>query len=520
MTANEQSYAEAREGRAERTTRPPELSSWLRALFANWKLLAAGAVMGLGLAGAYLLTSPRQYASEALIAPSRSITQVQFEPKIQTVNDSSPQPGTSALTPERRQALVDLVRSTEIEQKVIQALQGQFPAEELRPGELIQRVRASLRPRSEILSIQAESTSPDAAVAVTNAWASEYVDQVNRIYASAGPDNSILALHDKAQRDLQQAQNALINSMRESRLEQLDSSIRDREHRMFLLQSAYQAGAYSQPDNSAAAQQQKAPQQTTSPNIPAGTRPPAATVDAATARGDYRLAEVRTLDDLAQTIRRLDATRENVRVLLSQADSGDSPSSGVALTLVKAQLVSISDGLPRQTQLQLPATNSGSADELRSLADNIDQVRDRVAAEFETRRATYEQNRDAQIAALDDELRTLRSQREQADAERKQLTLQRDVALDTYTALARKVEEQRIAQGAVGHEVELASRAAFAVSGGKNVVLTLTASFVLGALVVAAIVLLQLRPWLPREERVVVRPYHPLERRQARVIDN
>jgi hypothetical protein len=357
-------------------------------------------------------------------------------------------------------------------------------------------------------------------VAVTNAWASEYVDQVNRIYASAGPDNSILALHDKAQRDLQQAQNALINSMRESRLEQLDSSIRDREHRMFLLQSAYQAGAYSQPDNSAAAQQQKAPQQTTSPNIPAGTRPPAATVDAATARGDYRLAEVRTLDDLAQTIRRLDATRENVRVLLSQADSGDSPSSGVALTLVKAQLVSISDGLPRQTQLQLPATNSGSADELRSLADNIDQVRDRVAAEFETRRATYEQNRDAQIAALDDELRTLRSQREQADAERKQLTLQRDVALDTYTALARKVEEQRIAQGAVGHEVELASRAAFAVSGGKNVVLTLTASFVLGALVVAAIVLLQLRPWLPREERVVVRPYHPLERRQARVIDN
>jgi uncharacterized protein involved in exopolysaccharide biosynthesis len=41
----------------------------------------------------------------------------------------------------------------------------------------------------------------------------------------------------------------------------------------------------------------------------------------------------------------------------------------------------------------------------------------------------------------------------------KQQTLERDLAWDTYSALARKLEERKVAQTTGGHEVEIASKA-------------------------------------------------------------
>src|SRR5690348_11804664 len=86
--------------------------SWLVMLALNWKALLICTLLAALAAGVPLALAPRQYAAESLIAPTESWTQVQFEPKIKTVDSNAPQPNQPAvMTPERRQALVDLIRS-------------------------------------------------------------------------------------------------------------------------------------------------------------------------------------------------------------------------------------------------------------------------------------------------------------------------------------------------------------------------------------------------------------------------
>jgi hypothetical protein len=209
------------------------------------------------------------------------------------------------------------------------------------------------------------------------------------------------------------------------------------------------------------------------------------------ARDDYRLAEVRTLNDLAQTLRRLDDTKQSVQVLLNKADNaGIAPSDTAALAVLKAQLVAISDGLPSQVQFQLPTTSTGdSVEDLRQLSTSIDQARSSVSSELDARRTAYEAKRAQDMQQLQDSLRSLRADVEARTAQRKALTLQRDVTWNTYSALASKVEERKVAEATTGSEVELAARATTAVPSNSHPAVVLAAAAVIG-LVIAAIVVL------------------------------
>lgn len=451
---------------------------WVSTLSAHWPLLALGAVIVPLLMAPFLFTAPKQYVAEALIAPTRARTQVQFEPSIKTVADGSSPQGTGAFTPERRQALVDLIRSSAVERQVVEQLSstGQYPG--LRTGELVQQISGGLRPRSEILSIQAVADDQTRAVAIVNAWAHGYVDQVNALYAPGESSAPLDNLVGQARSDLQQAQEALSTSLKDSRLDSLNRQIQDKEREIALLQTPYQAPATSSqqdPKSQQTGQSGQAAQQTQQSNLVAGAA-------AAESLNDYRLAERRTLDDLAQTLRRLDATRENVRALLVQSDPSDQSGadSAAAIALIKAQLVAVSGSLPSQLQIQLPAGGTTSDDQLRALVASIEQARAQVATEFDTRRTAYETRRTAQLAQLESDIRLLRWQQEQESATRSELTRKRDLAQQTFDALARKAEENRVSQGAGGHEVELASEASFASTVQRPTIPTLAGGAVLG----------------------------------------
>ena len=80
-------------------------------------------------------------------------------------------------------------------------------------------------------------------------------------------------------------------------------------------------------------------------------------------------------------------------------------------------------------------------------------------------------------------------------ANRNALTQKRDLAQQTHDALARKSEENKVSQGAGGHEVELASEASFASPTGGSVGLVLGGAALLGlVLAVAAAPLRGIRP--------------------------
>jgi hypothetical protein len=462
----------------------PNLLVWLgpvlRPFLKCWPLLLVGMFAGVGYAAYEQSKLPVTFSAEALVAPNRTVIQVQFVPEIKTVADAGGSIA-GALTAERRQALVDLVRSNSIEDKVIAELRGKIREENLQRGGLVQHISGAVRPRSEILSIAATEATQNDAIQIVNAWARHYVELVNRVYSESSSDDALTALRDRARDQLNSAQTALNTSMASSELESVDSRIRDKQNLLTALQGwspssdAPATGAITT-GSAALGQALAAGANTTDTRL----------------TNDYRLTERRRLDDLAQTLRRIEATRQNVRALLGQAQAtGGSPSDTAALAILKTQLVAISGGLPSQIQLQLPtAVSTGSTSELESLANNLEQVRAAAAREFDIQRVAYEQKTNEQMTALEEELRNLRAQRELADAERKRLTAQRGLSLETYTALAKKVEERSIAANTSGRQVELASEATYATQNPRQSSASLASAGAAGLLVAAAIVLI------------------------------
>ncbi|HEX8968278.1 MAG TPA: hypothetical protein VF937_10375 [Chloroflexota bacterium] len=496
-----------------------QVPEWIQVLAGGWKILVLGGLIAGAVAAITLLLQPKQYVAEALVAPIFSSTQVQFEPRIRTV-DSATEQTNGTLTPERRQALLDLVKTGEIESSVIRQISGTALNTPSQPGQLVGRVRGEQRPKSEMISIQAEADTPDDAVAITNAWAQGFVDLVNRVYGS----NSVPSLDKlKGQRDdalaqYQQNQAALADALQTNKQDALNRQISDREHQIAVLQSPYQSGAFGQPSTVTSANNRQSSSSTTnnnntttndpnSNNVSANQAPPPVQVDAQTARGDYRLTEVRTLDGLAENLRRLDVSKQNLRVLMARAQSGQSSAADeAAIAVLKTQLVSMTNDLP---QLQLQVTvdgNSNTAAELQQLNDSIDQARAQVAAEFDARRAAFEASSASQIASLEDEVRSLKSQSEAAATELKQLTLRRDLSWDTYTALARKVDEQTVAQSSSDQQVEIASRASVGVPSTPRFIIIVPAAAAAGVLIAALILLVPLvqaylGPYVERRRR-------------------
>ena len=469
----------------------PVISEWGRVLVARWKILLVGTLLAPICAAAVLLPQPRTYVADTLVVPTRTRTQVQFEPTIKTSTDSDPTQSSATsptLTPERRQALVDLVMSGELESQVMQQLQGKIDANLLQSGKLAGHVKGVLLPKSEIIAVEAETTNPTDSIAIANAWATNYVTLVNRIYAGTDTGGTVAALEvqrDQAAAENDAAQATLVAAMKDSRLEQEQREIADKEHQLALWESAYQAGAFTDPIAS----------QISTAN---GNQTPTLnkSVDTEMARNDYRLAEVRTLNDFAGTIRRLDSTKQTLQSLRRKTEvSGVGAGDTAALTLLKTQLVALSDALPAQMQFQLPpSTNSDVATDFQQLEASIDEARAATQREFDARRIAYEAKRDQQVQELHDALRGLRADVEALAAQRSQVTLKRDLASSSYNALARKVVERKVAEATMGQEVELAGRAASAVPApNTRLLMTLVVAALVGFTLSVVVALFQPR---------------------------
>jgi hypothetical protein len=216
------------------------------------------------------------------------------------------------------------------------------------------------------------------------------------------------------------------------------------------------------------------------------------------------LLQLVTLNDLGQTLRRIDHARWSLKLVLDASPDGSaSASSESALALIKAQLVSISNGLP--PGLQVSVSNSEYATsraELNALLISLDASRIQVVAQLADRRVAYENQVQARTERLNEELQALRSDLERAKAERGQLEASRDLALNTFAVLAKKVNEQRVAEAFAGREVQIASEPAVARPLSQSVVGARLVGLALGAILAAAFA------W-------IVRAASPMVRRRA-----
>lgn len=442
----------------------------------NWALLSVGVVVGVLSGWLVAVSQPATYVAEALIAPTRTHTEVQFESSIKTVTDAGGATGTgnnglAPATRERMQALADLVRSSTVEAKVLPEFRRTLPTSDWHPGMLRSHVRGALQPRSEIISIQVDAADPSQAVSLTNAWATAYAEFINHLYGSGNSSNTVQAL--EAQRDAayaqhQSAQSALTALLRDDRVDELSRAINEKQDRLAVIYR---------------------------PTASVSTSSNADATKVVNSFDDYRMLELRTINSLAQTLLRLDTLHARLQALANQAVAGSTDVA--AISVAKTQLLSISDGLPNQVQFQLPVSVSSNLDvNLDELIASVDRARTQLQVEFQTKRAEFEAGRAAEIRNLEEELRPMRAQLEELTSTRHDLTLKRDVAWDTYSALARKIEERKVAEAASGHEVEIAAVATDANPTQSNLWQYRISGGVLGF--AAATLLLVLRRTLQR----------------------
>ena len=169
------------------------------------------------------------YASTATVAIIRTLTSIQFDERFTTSSDNAG--GGDANT--RRAALVGLAYSGAIAERVTQQLGELLTEDERNPANLLEMVAAGVNSdanragASDLIFIKATADTPTKAAAIANAWSAAYVEEVNRIYGQV-PATMMASVETELAQSrtaYEQAQAALEAFLRESQVETLNRQI-------------------------------------------------------------------------------------------------------------------------------------------------------------------------------------------------------------------------------------------------------------------------------------------------------
>lgn len=178
---------------------------------------------------------------------------------------------------------------------------------------------------------------------------------------------------------------------------------------------------------------------------------------------------------------------ESLRSQLTTAESGDKLYAADQLSAILLQLRAFSGvsnpEVSTPWQLQVSLDQLERSDRLEQLAF-LEQLQGTLNAQV--------QLIDVQLAELEPQILSLQQEKQKVDAEGANINREFVVAEETYTTLARKVDEERITSQNTGSGVRLASRSAVpeVPNGPRRLVITAAAGF-LGAVLATAIVLLK-----------------------------
>ena len=187
----------------------------------NWRLeifaLATGAALlvSVALLALRLLSTPF-YESAATVAIARVSSDITFDERFRTQSDET-LAAQRANTDARRASLVGLVKSGGVAQAVIAELGDRLEKNETAPDVILEMIEAAIVPgrtaniESDLIRITATADSPQKAAAIANAWARNYVLQVNAIYGQMPAEvlESIDTEVNNSEAQYQTAQSAL-----------------------------------------------------------------------------------------------------------------------------------------------------------------------------------------------------------------------------------------------------------------------------------------------------------------------
>ncbi|MCB9138849.1 MAG: hypothetical protein H6642_10930 [Caldilineaceae bacterium] len=207
-----------------------DLRQYVNVLFQWWREIllftVLAALIGLiAVAGLRYFDIPRYSAgSDVLIA--RVVSTASLDERYRTTSEESSDTA-------RRSALVSLAKSGAIAEAVISELGDQLSSSEHEPAVLLEKVSAVALPASDnrtpsdLIRITVTADTPEKAAAIANAWATNYVRQINDLLGQI-PAEVLVSVEDElvqADQTYQAAQKALEDFITEERINQLTRRI-------------------------------------------------------------------------------------------------------------------------------------------------------------------------------------------------------------------------------------------------------------------------------------------------------
>ena len=202
-----------------------DLTEYLETLIRRWRLLIGAAFVFTLVAVLVIFLMPEAYQTRVLIATD--------------VGDL-----VTGLKPSQRLAsLVELVSSPEIARAVLDDVGDQLPARERSSTALMKLVEGGLARSSDTVQILVTHRDPRVAMLVANAWGEEYVGHVDRTYKREAEDSQG-RLHGAAQDARETYEKEQVEweaSLRQSRFDELSRRVAEYEAMIASLSNARKA---------------------------------------------------------------------------------------------------------------------------------------------------------------------------------------------------------------------------------------------------------------------------------------
>ncbi|MCZ7568488.1 MAG: Wzz/FepE/Etk N-terminal domain-containing protein [Ardenticatenaceae bacterium] len=354
------------------------LGPYLRTLVARWRLILGVVVLTTAAAAVVAFVTPSTYEATAGLLILKSRTTATFDSDIRTVTEADL---ADVDRTARRRAMAELVKSPDVEARVVKGVGDELAPAQRKPGALMGQVEVSTGP-ADVIEVRVKSGSPRTAARVANVWAQEAADYINEVYSSPnqGIATAINEQITQASQRYEQAVNALVEFQGKTSIPALTAQV---------------SGQQSTLDYYATRELERA----------------------------QLLERARLLREQVTDGANAATLNAAVTVLLSQA------ASYTSLPIASSQPIE------RRTPLQLQVQAAGTAPTLEALGHQLDAfITALEAQEQEQQTEKPEQQALVQIRAAQ---RQLEAEQEQL----RQLQQARDIAWEAYGKLERRAEE-------------------------------------------------------------------------------
>lgn len=444
-----------------------DLGKYLEILIRRWYLAILPAVVCTIVVAAVVLSQPKQYQAKVSIIAIRSTSQVSYNTAITTsLQDSS----TATSSSQRLVSLSLLVRSPSIAQAVLTTLGDRLPTPDRTARSLYDMVQSEIIPKSDLIAIKLTHTDRELAQEIANAWALEYVRQVNALYNSADTEAfaSVQREVPIAKTNFETAQAILENQLKDNRLGELIRRSDAITATVAALNDARLAGAQAQISDIQRTKVLLQAAQDLLYQLKTGGSTTA--LSSSMALASLRLQVYGALPLTYTLVIPLQLQASSIPI--NSVEMISDVESLVAVLLIRQQ--EQSNNLRKATESVIQGHS------WTLIPGTTDQQMDLNASD-----STLDRGLDQVLINLENQLRELQTSIEQANNELKQVTLERDLALETYNNLVRKEAELKLAIATAGAEVRLGASAVASVLGNnlyKNLFMAAIAGLLLGIL--------------------------------------